>query len=78
MADVYATSRHGAARESRRSRQDKKPQGAARRSGEKYLQFQSPAKHYEYPTQLVVFAKAVPLQSFRHLAAVKMISNGII
>ena len=71
-ADVYATSRHGAARDFRRSRQDK----SRKVRSVEHLQFQSRSKDCECPAQLVTFGNVLPLQSFRHLAAVNMTSNG--
>jgi hypothetical protein len=49
---------------------------AARCGRSEHLQFQSRSKHCECPVQLVTFGNVLPLQSFRHLAAVKMTSNG--
>jgi hypothetical protein len=49
---------------------------AARCGRSEHLQFQSGCKHYEYPAQLVAFANALPLPSFRHPEAVKMTRHG--
>ena len=49
---------------------------AARCGRSEHLQFQLCCKHCECPAQLVVLGNALPLQSFRHPAAVKLVSNG--
>lgn len=49
---------------------------AARCGWSEHLQFQPCCKHCERPAQLVTLANVLPLQSFRHPAAVKMTSHG--